>query len=111
MPTAEQLTIKWEQHTAAQILRIVNTCNPWNKGAGSTINNLFVGITEVEIENELPPIELKPGTIIACNKKDGLQVKTMDNKIINITIVYIIEGFFTGYKLQNIGIKVGDVFE
>jgi methionyl-tRNA formyltransferase len=107
MPTAKELTINWAAMTAQQIVRLVNACNPWNKGAGTAVNNWFIGITEAEITGNCEVDEAVPGTIIACNKEEGLLVKTADNKKIKITVVYTNEGFFSGRRLAAFGIKTG----
>ncbi len=110
MPNAKDLTINWQEMSAVQIRRIVNACNPWNKGAGALINDWVIGITEVEIAGENLDGQMKAGQILECNKDQGLLIKTMDNKIIKITIAYISEGFFSGYLLQNFGISKGMIF-
>lgn len=107
MPTAAELTINWAEMSAKKIIRLVNTCNPWNKGAGTTINNWFLGITEAEIMEDDTLTELEHGTIIACNNEEGLIVKTSDNKKLKINIVYTSEGFFSGSRLAYFGIKTG----
>lgn len=110
MPTAAELTINWNEMTAQKIIRLVNACNPWNKGAGTTINNWFLGITEAEIIGVCDATETAPGTIIACNNEEGLLVKTIDNQKIKINIVYTNEGFFSGSRLSDFGIKAGMKF-
>jgi len=105
MPTAAELTINWNEMTAQKIIRLVNACNPWNKGAGTTINNWFLGITEAEMIDGAETTETAPGMIVACNNEEGLVVKTMDNKKIKINIVYTNEGFFSGSRLTDFGIK------
>ncbi len=111
MAKASDLTINWAEMNAEKIIRLVNACNPWNKGAGATIKNWFIGITEAEMAGDCDDTNQKPGTIIACNKAEGLLVKTIDNKKLMITIVYLQEGFFSGWKLAGFGIAKGDCFE
>jgi methionyl-tRNA formyltransferase len=111
MPVAKHLTINWQEMSAQNIVRLVNACNPWNKGAGAIINDWFFGITEVEIIGDNSDPESGPGCILCCNKADGLIVKTKDNKAIKITIVYTNEGFFSGYLLENFGLKTGLQFK
>lgn len=110
MPIAKDLTINWQEMRASQIVRLVNACNPWNKGAGTSINKWFFGITEVELAGENTNPEFKAGQIISCNKTEGLLVKTSDNNLIKVNIVYINEGFFSGYMLQKFGLKKGQQF-
>ncbi len=111
MPTASELTINWNEMTAEQIVRLVNACNPWNKGAGTTINDWLIGITEVEISENSYTDDTAPGTIIACNKEDGLLVQTKDNKKIKINIIYTNEGFFSGSRMAVYGINAGMKFQ
>ncbi len=109
-PTAQQLTINWQTMDSHQIIRTVNACNPWNKAAGSSISNWFLGITEVEISNIAASETDKSGTIMVIDKENGLLVKTKDDKILKINIIYLQEGFLSGWRLAEFGIKVGDCF-
>lgn len=109
-PTAQQLTLNWQTMDSDQIIRTVNACNPWNKAAGSIISNWFLGITEVEISNRMANEADKSGTIMAVDKENGLLVKTKDGKVLKINIVYLQEGFLSGWRLAEFGIKVGDCF-
>ncbi|MBL0145732.1 MAG: hypothetical protein IPP48_08200 [Chitinophagaceae bacterium] len=110
MPVAKDLTINWQQMDATKIIRLVNACNPWNKGAGAVVDNWFIGVTEAEVAGDCNDTDLTPGTIIACSKNEGLIVKTVDNKKIILNIVYLQEGFFSGWKLSNFGITKGACF-
>lgn len=110
MPGADELTVNWQTMEAAQIVRLVNACNPWNKGAGTTINNWFVGITEAEISGQEADGGEEPGTIIEVNAEKGLLVRTADRKVLKINIIYTQEGFFSGHRLSDYDIKEGMVF-
>lgn len=110
MPVANELTINWREMTAQKIVRLVNACNPWNKGAGTTINNWFIGITEVEITGDPEVGEITAGTILSCDQEKGLVIKTVDNNKLKINIVYTSEGFFSGSRLAAFGIKEGMTF-
>ncbi len=110
MPGAKELTINWSEMGAAQIIRLINACNPWNKGAGAVINNWFIGITEAIILEGTCLEEGKPGSILECNSNKGLVVKTKDNKRIKLTIIYTNEGFFSGHRLAAYGVQAGMQF-
>lgn len=107
MPGQKELMINWEKMEAAAIQRLVNACNPWNKGAGTIINEWLVGVTEVEIAGESANNEIQPGTILACDKANGLLVQTCDNKQLRINIIYLQEGFFSGYRISDFSIEKG----
>jgi methionyl-tRNA formyltransferase len=110
MPTANDLTINWLNMSAEKIVRLVNACNPWNKAAGTSINNWQLGITEAEIIGECEGTEQKAGCILLCDNIHGLIVKTIDSKKLKINIIYTNEGFFSGSKMVDFNIKSGDIF-
>lgn len=109
MPRAKELTIDWQQMTAAEIVRLVNACNPWNKGAGTSISDWFIGITEAKIIDK-DESTASAGNIITCDEENGLTVKTSDGYKIRITVIYTNEGFFTGQRLSSFGIVEGMQF-
>jgi methionyl-tRNA formyltransferase len=110
MPGADELIIDWKKMNAREIIRLVNACNPWNKGAGTSINDWMIGITEAEILEGTAAGGTEPGMIIACNKQEGLLIETKDNKKIKANIIYTTEGFFPGSRLESFGIKAGMKF-
>lgn len=109
MPTAKELMIRWDM-PAAEIIRLINACNPWNKGAGAMVNNWMIGVTEAVLSGETDD-PAPAGTIISCDEKNGLQVKTVDSKLLTITIVYLQEGFYSGYRLTEFDIRPGMCFQ
>lgn len=109
MPDAARLTINWQEMDAAKIQRLVNACNPWNKGAGTSIKDWQIGITEVSIGGDCPPGHAA-GTVLSCDKTEGLVVASADQKKLKINIVYTNEGFFSGERLAGFNIKPGDMF-
>jgi methionyl-tRNA formyltransferase len=110
MPKAEKLSINWSEMNGDQIVRLVNACNPWNKGAGAIINNWMIGITAAQLVADCKEQDAIPGTILACNDKEGLLIKTADDKKLRLEIVYLNEGFFLGHQLTRFGIMPGMVF-
>jgi methionyl-tRNA formyltransferase len=107
MPNAQELTINWNEMTASQIIRLANACNPWNKGAGTTISEWFIGITEAATDDKIYEDDQPPGTVVVCNKEEGLLVNTSDKKRLKINIIYTQEGFFSGHRLTDFGITPG----
>lgn len=111
MPSSADLTIQWKTMEAAQIIRLINACNPWNKAAGTAIKNWVIGITEAELAGTCQPGEEKEtGTILSCDKQNGLLVQAMGGQILKINIIYTQEGFFSGYRLMDFGLQAGDTF-
>jgi methionyl-tRNA formyltransferase len=107
MPVAKELTINWQQMSAASIIRMINACNPWNKGAGTSFQQWIFGITEAEDIGVNTESAEEPGTVLCCNREEGLIIKTSDNRQLRVNIVYTSEGFFSGARLAEFGIRKG----
>ncbi len=111
MPGAAELTVNWNEMPAQKIVRLANASNPWNKGVGTTINDWLIGITAATIVGDCGDDEGVAGTIIEAGSENGLIVRTIDNKLLRIDIVYTNEGFFTGNRFIAFGIKPGMKFD
>lgn len=109
-PIVADLMINWNTMTSKQVVRMINACNPWNKGAGALINNQVICLTDAEITENKIEDNLQPGTIVCLNEKEGLKIICNDNKTIKINIIYLPDGFFPGYKISSYGIKLNDRF-
>lgn len=112
-PTAKEITLNWQTMGSQKIIKTINACNPWNKAAGAVINNWMIGITEAEIVEDatLNVKANKPGEIVEISKTHGLLVKTVDDKLVKINIIYLQEGFLSAWRLVEFGIKTGNCFE
>jgi methionyl-tRNA formyltransferase len=108
-PGASDLMIDWNNMNSWQIIRMINACNPWNKGAATGYNNQIILFTEAEITH-LVAQEEAPGMITTLNATEGLQVASSDKKVIRVNVVCTEHGIFSGKKLMEYGIKTGDRF-
>lgn len=109
-PVATDLMINWNKMSSQQVIRLINACNPWNKGAGTVIKSQGICITDAEITEDTTQQECKPGMIVSLDSKEGLKVCCSDKRIIRINIIYATEGFFQGHKIAAYGIKLNDRF-
>lgn len=109
-PVAADLMINWKTMSSTQVIRLVNACNPWNKGAGSVINNMGIWLTYAERSDIAVPTAARPGQIIGLDAKNGLIINCFDNKAIRVNIICTEAGFFPGEKLASFGIKVNEIF-
>lgn len=110
-PTAQDLTLSFKKMDSLKILRTINACNPWNKAAGALINNWMIGITEAKLCPTITNEFDEAGTIVELSEESGLLVKTVDHKVLQINIVYLQEGFLSGWRLAAFGLKKTDRFE
>jgi methionyl-tRNA formyltransferase len=108
--TAADLIINWQRMSSDQVIRLINACNPWNKGAGANINNNIIRLVEAEIMDDVETTGFLPGTIVVLDDQEGLKILCRDKKTIRINIIYTNEGFFSGKKLAGFGFKVHDRF-
>lgn len=109
-PVAADLMIKWNMMSSRQVIRLINACNPWNKGAGAIINNMIICLTDAEPAEDQFTGHAEPGTITALNEQEGLKIFCLDKKLVRINIICIPEGFFAGKRLLDYGVKVNDQF-
>ena len=109
-PVAPDLMVNWNVMNSTQVIRLINACNPWNKGAGTIVNGQVICLTHAEIIADVQEQNILPGTIISINETDGLRIVCSDNKVIRINIIYVPAGFYPGYKLTAYGIKINDKF-
>lgn len=109
-PVAADLMINWDNMNSYQVIRLINACNPWNKGAGAVINNMIICLTDAEPTSEKFTGKAKPGTIISLDEQDGLKIYCFDNKLVKINVICTPQGFFTGRRLMDYGVKINDRF-
>ena len=75
--------IDWNKMNAKEIKNLVRGLNPI-MGAYSFYNEKKIKLWKVEILEDNLKEELEPGVILNANEKEGLYIKTLDNKIISV---------------------------
>jgi hypothetical protein len=63
----------------------------------------------VDILPEESTKNFNAGTIVSLNS-GGLQIATKDHKLLKVNVVYCPEGFMSGQRLAEFGVKEGDRF-
>jgi methionyl-tRNA formyltransferase len=109
-PDMQARTIQWHL-SAAEILQLVNACNPKYGGAETTFRNSPVRILEampVEVNN--PQANVPPGTIVHADMLYGLIVSVSGGQYLRITIAQLREGYLSGSKLAQLGWQPGEKF-
>lgn len=113
-PKPEDLQLDFEKMNAAQVVALVNACNPWNKGvpvkvAGGPLSGWLFGITEAEVIQETS--DSVPGTILSLDKTSGLSISCAENTTIKVNVIYTEEGFYPGKALLGFGLQSGDILK
>lgn len=109
-PQPSDLWIDWATMDAAAVVRLVNACNPWNKGAPAKLNNWMIGLSYVSIVQTEDQQNAKPGTILSINESSGLRIACAGNTVIRIDVLFTEEGFIPGFALAGFGIQSGMMF-
>lgn len=109
-PVASDLMINWNTMSSKEIIRLINACNPWNKGAGAIIASMVICLTDAEPADDIYMDNAPPGTIITLNREAGLKIYCFDNKAIKINVIFTPQGFFAGERLADYGVKINDQF-
>jgi methionyl-tRNA formyltransferase len=107
-PKSEDLWVDWNAMDAMAVKRLVNACNPWNKGAPVRLNTWMLGLTYVTAFNQQH--DKAPGTILSVDGVHGLTIACKENTVIRADVVFTEEGFMPGFALAGFGIRAGAVF-
>lgn len=105
--SAANLMINWQTMTGRQVLRMINACNPWNKGAGTRWGQNVLCIPCADLLNEGEPAGTKPGTILTVDEINGLTIACSDNSKIRVWVIYTPQGFLGITQMLQAGIKAG----
>lgn len=109
-PDTPAQTIQWQQ-SAADIIHLVNACNPKYGGAATSFRSSPVRIIEVlPVEVNNPQENTLPGTIVHADNLYGLIVAAINKQYLRITVAQIREGYLSGSKLAQLGWMPGERF-
>lgn len=111
-PSNKELAINWREQSADEIECLINAANSKYDGATAWIKNTEVRILEGSpAEIQLPEgAKPEPGTIVYADALYGLIVACLENRFLKINILHMREGYFSGSKLFQMGIKAGEKF-
>ena len=100
-PDSFDVRINWENMTAVQIEALCRACNPWNRGAMTTLEGKLVRIIEVEIHKELNQAKAKPGSIVLKKNVNRFFVSTSDSKYLELRVIATEEGIYGAERMMN----------
>lgn len=111
-PGIKDVTIDWEKQDSHSIMALVRATNPWNNGAVTSIRGICIHFIDVSLVKPAPVLSpgYKPGTIVALDEINGLQVACCDQQVLRINFIYMDTGFFPGKKLLSLGICKDEPF-
>jgi len=96
--------VRWTEPAAA-IARLVRAANPWNRGALATLRQQplrLLGVTPLA-----GSVQARPGTVVRAGPE--LLVACADGELLQLDMLALEEGYFTGAQLVGLGIQAGEV--
>lgn len=105
-PTLPDLELDWQQ-PAEELSRLVRAANPWNRGGLTTLRGQLIRVMGLSLRPET--VEAPPGTIVLAAPGQALLVACGAGQIVQLDIVALEEGYFTGGQLAGMGLQVGEV--
>lgn len=110
-PALADVLINWSR-PAAEIIALINACNPWNKGAGTYMNGYPLKIIAASVNNGFStPAQVKPGTITFADGNKGSVACCGSGESLNLDILFCNNSFLTGSQFASLGISPGMIFD
>jgi len=104
--TLADVCINWEEPAEA-IARLIRAANPWNRGALTTLRGQPLRVLAATARPETAAAP--PGTVVWSEPGQGLLVACGASQLVQLDIVALDEGYFTGGQLAALGVPVGEI--
>jgi len=105
-PTLPDLCLDW-QELAESLARLVRAANPWNRGALAALRGQPLRVLGATARPET--VAAAPGTVVLSTAGQALLVACGDGSVLQLDVVALDEGYFTGGQLAGLGVPVGEV--
>ncbi|UOQ96786.1 hypothetical protein MUN81_16245 [Hymenobacter sp. 5317J-9] len=105
-PTLADLCIDW-QEPAERIARLIQAANPWNRGALAVLRGQELRVLAATVRPET--VAAPPGTVVLAAPGQALLVACGGGHVLQLDIVCLDEGYFTGGQLASMGVPVGEI--
>lgn len=106
---ASGVQLRWQSMESAELLALINACNPASKtGVPAIINGWTIGIccaAPVTLTGDVSGYT--PGDILTADAQNGMLVLAKDGVALKLEVVYTEEGYFPGYVLAVFGVSTG----
>ncbi len=110
-PAAQDLTIDWVAQDASAVAALARACNPTYGGAIAVMRDTMIRVLEAQAVAFSPIPRLPAGTVISANAGRGLLVLCAEETVVELTIVAIDEGTFSGGRFAALfGMGIGEKF-
>ena len=103
--TLADVCLDW-QEPAEALGRLVRAANPWNRGALATLREQELRVLVATPRPET--VAAAPGTLVLVAPGQALAVACGGGSILQLEVVCLDEGYFTGGQLAGMGLQVGE---
>lgn len=93
-PELSDTYIQWKRMDVAEIIALINACNPWNGGADASFLGEQIKIISASHITDTHD-NLPSGTIVSTDKNENIQVACLDGQQIEIKILSTDEGIMS----------------
>jgi methionyl-tRNA formyltransferase len=104
--TLTDVCVDW-QASAEEVARLVRAANPWNRGGVATLREQPLRVLAVTPRPET--VAAPPGTVVLAAPGQALLVACGAGQVLQLDIVALDEGYFTGGQLAAMGVQIGEV--
>jgi methionyl-tRNA formyltransferase len=104
--TLADVCINWDEPAEA-IARLVRATNPWNRGAVAALRGQPLRVLGATARSET--VAASPGTVVWAEPGQGVLVACGAGQLLQLDMVALEEGYFTGGQLAALGVPVGEV--
>ncbi|WP_324678207.1 methionyl-tRNA formyltransferase [Hymenobacter sp. GOD-10R] len=105
-PTLADLCVRWAEPAEA-IARLARAANPWNRGALATLRGQLLRVLSATPRPET--VAAPPGTVVLAAPGQALLVACGDGQVLQLDVVALDEGYFSGGQLAGLGVQPGEV--
>ncbi len=108
-PQLKDVMIDWTK-SAEEIMALIRACNPWNRGALTTLNQFPVRVIN---SSTILPCTKKyvPGEIITADNENGLQVACGKNQQLRLDTCLLNNEFISTPRMGHTGLQPGLIFD
>ncbi|WP_343693960.1 formyltransferase family protein [Chitinophaga sp.] len=106
-PEAKDVVIDWGQMSATGICNLIRACNPWNKGAATSMNGQQVKLMDGLQTGHTTT--LPPGSVV--NEGTQLLIATADQQLIQVNMLLLEDMFVPAYQAAYYGIRKGLILQ
>jgi methionyl-tRNA formyltransferase len=103
-PVLKDVLIDWSCMGAEEICHLIRACNPWNKGAITTVDGVELKVMDGRVA-ENASSETTPGAVVS--DEDTLSVCCCDGKLLRINTVCINDCYVPAYHCGRWGLVSG----